>query len=157
MKDDIFRKNIGNRIKQLRKEHGLTQQELADKFNLAKSSIASYEGGTRMPNYEMLINMSTYFNCSMDYLMGLTSVKSSKEASTEEEKANIVETINQNKRASIEQSEMFIRSNQAKDNMVNLILGVFQNQNTAISAREALEILDEAKSKIIDIAYIYYN
>ena len=79
MKDDIFRKNIGNRIKQLRKEHGLTQQELADKLNLAKSSISSYEGGARMPSYEMLINMSTYFNCSIDFLMGLTSIEKPKE------------------------------------------------------------------------------
>ena len=157
MKDNIPSKIIGNRIKQLRKEHGLTQQELADKLNLAKSSISSYESGVRIPSYEVLINMATYFNCSIDFLMGLTSIESSKKANADEEKENIVETINQDKRESIKQSEILIRSKQTKDNMVNLILGVFQNQNTAISTREALEILDEAKSKIIDIAYIYYN
>ena len=150
-------KDIGNKIKKERIEAGLTQQELANKLNLSKSSIASYENGVRIPSYEVLINMATYFNCSIDFLMGLTSIESSKKANADEEKENIVETINQDKRESIKQSEILIRSKQTKDNMVNLILGVFQNQNTAISTREALEILDEAKSKIIDIAYIYYN
>lgn len=62
-----------------------------------------------------------------------------------------------NKKAPMKQEEMFIRVNQEKNNMVNLILGIFKNQDVAISAKEAIEILEEAKAKITEIAYIYYE
>lgn len=59
--------------------------------------------------------------------------------------------------APMKQEDMFVRVNQTRSNMVNLILGVFKNQDVAISAKEAIEILEEAKSKITEIAYIYYK
>lgn len=59
-----------NRIKKLREEFGMTQQELADKINGAKSTIAMYENETRKPSMEVLIKLSEIFNCSIDYLLG---------------------------------------------------------------------------------------
>ena len=45
------------RIKELRKEAGLTQQELGDKLNVTKGSICSYENGTRMASLDVLIEI----------------------------------------------------------------------------------------------------
>ena len=52
-----------NRIKELRKQFGYTQQELADKINGAKSTIAMYENESRKPSIEILIRLSEIFGC----------------------------------------------------------------------------------------------
>ena len=64
-----------NRIKMLREELNITQQELADKINGAKSTIAMYEKGDRKPSMEVLIKLSEIFNCSIDYLLGKSDVR----------------------------------------------------------------------------------
>lgn len=64
-----------NRIKKLREEFQMTQQELAEKLNGAKSTIAMYENETRKPSMEVLIKLSEIFNCSIDYLLGKSDIK----------------------------------------------------------------------------------
>ena len=66
-----------NRIKQLREEYGMTQQELADKIGGAKSTIAMYEKEDRKPSLEVLIKLSEIFNCSIDYILCKSDIKSS--------------------------------------------------------------------------------
>lgn len=64
-----------NRIKQLREEFGYTQQDLANKIDGAKSTIAMYENETRKPSMEILIKLSEIFNCSIDYLLGKSDIR----------------------------------------------------------------------------------
>lgn len=64
-----------NRIKTIREEHGLTQQELANKLDGAKSTVAMYENETRKPSLEILIKLSEIFNCSIDYILCKTDIK----------------------------------------------------------------------------------
>ena len=66
-----------NRIKMLREEKQLTQQELADKLNSAKSTIGMYENGNRKPSYEVLIKLSEIFDCSIDYIVGTSNERNS--------------------------------------------------------------------------------
>lgn len=69
--ENIDMKLIGNRIKHLRKNLGLTQTQLADKIPSVKgkSSIANYENGTNLPSDEVKLKMCEIFDCSLDYLM----------------------------------------------------------------------------------------
>lgn len=62
-----------NRIKNLREEFGYTQQDLANKLNGAKSTIAMYENETRKPSLEVLIKLSEIFECSIDYILCKTN------------------------------------------------------------------------------------
>ena len=55
-----------NRIKNLREELNMTQQELADKLEGAKSTVAMYEKGNRKPSLEVLVKLSEIFDCSID-------------------------------------------------------------------------------------------
>ena len=64
---DTFSKNIKN----LRKELGLTQTELANKIYINKSMISAYEKGTRMPSLDALISLSETLNVSIDFLLGI--------------------------------------------------------------------------------------
>ena len=64
-----------NRIKNLREELNMTQQELADKLEGAKSTVAMYEKGNRKPSLEVLVKLSEIFDCSIDYILGKTDVR----------------------------------------------------------------------------------
>lgn len=78
--------NFANRLKQLRKEHNLTQEELAQKISKTRSTIAGYETERKEPDYETLALLAKYFNVSLDYLMGVSDVKNPySEKSIEEE------------------------------------------------------------------------
>ena len=65
-----------NRIKELRKEFGLTQQELADKLGCSKSIIGLYENELRKPSMEILLKLSRVFSCNIDYLLGVSDIRS---------------------------------------------------------------------------------
>ncbi len=57
-------------IKTLRKENHLTQEELAIKVDLRRSTYANYERGIRTPSPELLKKLSELFDVSIDYLLG---------------------------------------------------------------------------------------
>lgn len=61
-----------DRLKQLRRETELTQQELAKKLGVSFSSISMYERGEREPSFEMLEMIADFFNVDMNYLLGKT-------------------------------------------------------------------------------------
>lgn len=63
---------IGERLLDLRKDAGLTQDELADILNTNKHSISAYERGKNEPPDSMKIAIANYFKVSVDYLVGLT-------------------------------------------------------------------------------------
>lgn len=62
----------GERIKKLRKEKGLTQQELGEMLGVQKSAIAKYENG-RVPNLkkETISKLADIFNVTPNYLLGI--------------------------------------------------------------------------------------
>ena len=58
------------RLKELRKERGLKQKDLATVLQVAPQSIGYYENLINKPDPEMLIKIADYFNVSIDYLLG---------------------------------------------------------------------------------------
>ncbi|WP_050184329.1 helix-turn-helix domain-containing protein [Domibacillus robiginosus] len=66
---------IGERLKKLRKEKKLTQEELGKKVNVTKVSISGYETGNRSPDSETLQKLADFFNVSIDYLLGRSDLK----------------------------------------------------------------------------------
>lgn len=63
---------IGERLLDLRKDAGLTQDELAAVLNINKHSISSYEREKSEPPDAIKIAIAKYFHVSVDYLVGLT-------------------------------------------------------------------------------------
>lgn len=63
---------IGERLLELRKDAGLTQDDLARILNINKHSISSYERDKSEPPDAIKITIARYFNVSVDYLLGLT-------------------------------------------------------------------------------------
>ncbi len=67
--------NFGQRLKQLRKEAGMTQLDLAKKLNITKAVISYYEQQERSPSPEVLIKLSNIFHVTTDYLLGIEHSK----------------------------------------------------------------------------------
>lgn len=66
---------LGKRLKMLREEAHMSRAELALELNTSISAISQYETGTRTPSDDIKICIAELFNVSLDYLMGLTSIK----------------------------------------------------------------------------------
>ena len=63
---------LGRRLKELRKEKGLTQKELAEKLNLNSVTYLHYEKAQREPPLSVLADMAKFFDVSIDFLLGLS-------------------------------------------------------------------------------------
>lgn len=61
------------RLKDLREDNDLTQEELSKKLNITRSALANYETGLREPSVELLIKIADYFNVTLDYLLCRTN------------------------------------------------------------------------------------
>lgn len=59
-----------NRIAQLRKQHGLSQVDLAKELSIAQNTLSQYELGKRQIDNELLYKLADYFGVSIDYLLG---------------------------------------------------------------------------------------
>lgn len=67
--------DFGNKLKELRTQSGLTQQELAVKLGVTKSVVSYYELQERYPSPEILMRIAREFSVSTDYLLGIQSEK----------------------------------------------------------------------------------
>lgn len=63
---------MNNRLKELRKKHNLTQEELAKKLKISKSSYGLYERGKQDLSILVLLKLSRFYNTSPDYIIGET-------------------------------------------------------------------------------------
>ena len=59
----------GKRLQSLRKEHGMTQVQLAEKLNISLDHLRKIEGGQRGCSVDLLVVLSDTFGVSMDFLV----------------------------------------------------------------------------------------
>lgn len=64
----IFAKNFGQRVVELRKKQGLTQEELADKAEIERSYMGAIERGERNPTLVKVFQLSNSLNISVKEL-----------------------------------------------------------------------------------------
>lgn len=79
------------KLKALRIEKGLNQQNVADFLGISQPAYANYERQAREADYETLKKLSTFFDVSIDYLLG----KEEKSSGNSNDLSNkIIETFN---------------------------------------------------------------
>ena len=61
--------NFNNRLYELRKQKGLSQEELANRLNVSRQTVSKWEVGDSTPDMEKLIAMSDLFDVSLDKLV----------------------------------------------------------------------------------------
>ena len=62
---------LGERLKELRMERNMSQQELGNLLGITKVSVCGYENGTRSPSIDTLCEIARVFGVSTDYLLGM--------------------------------------------------------------------------------------
>ena len=79
---------LGTRIKLLREELGLKQEDLAKKLSVSPSAIGMYERNLREPNNELILKIANFFNVSVDYSLGKSDIRNP-EIEIDKDKINI--------------------------------------------------------------------
>ena len=60
--------SIGERLRTLRKEAGLSQKQVAETLKMSKPIVSQYESNQRTPSLGKLIRFSRFYNASLDYI-----------------------------------------------------------------------------------------
>ena len=61
--------DFGQQIKRVRNDHGLTQEEMANKLNVSRQTISSWENNRNLPDLELVVQIAEKFNLSVDELL----------------------------------------------------------------------------------------
>lgn len=105
--------SFGDNLRTLIEEKDITQKELAQRLNIAPSTLGSYVQNVREPDFETLKTIARYFNVSTDYLLDYYSGKSSDHR--ENELLRIFRSLSPDqKEICIEQCRVFVRLNNKK-------------------------------------------
>lgn len=71
--------SFGKRIKRLREDKGVRQEDIGKMFNVSKSAVSQWENDIRTPDMDIIIKLADYFDVSTDYLLGRTDDPSPKQ------------------------------------------------------------------------------
>ena len=133
---------IGNILKQLRTDKGLTIAKAAEIFDVASRTYSSYELEEREPNLSLLQKFADYYNVSTDYLLGRTDVKAvntlAEDEPTEEEIKELEAQISE------AYEKMSIETRRACVQVLMQIVGSVFWEDTEDEAEEETE--DKAKA-----------
>ena len=69
----VSNSTISIRLKELREDLQLRQDQVAQLMGVNKNAISTYENGTREPSLGMLVRLATLYRVSTDYLLGKTN------------------------------------------------------------------------------------
>jgi len=68
---------LQDRLKELRKENNLKQEEIAEKLSITTSAYGFYEQGKTIPNATTITFLADLYDVSTDYLLGITNIRKS--------------------------------------------------------------------------------
>ena len=91
---------LADKIIRLRKKNGWSQEELADKMNVSRQAVSKWEGAQTIPDLEKILQLSTLFGVTTDYLL--------KDEIEDEELTNDTSSDTAVKRISIEEANAYI-------------------------------------------------
>ncbi|KZK07229.1 helix-turn-helix domain-containing protein [Lactococcus sp.] len=81
---------FGDKLRALRMEKNLTQNDLAARLGIVGASVSSYEKSKQYPSVEVLIQLCQIFDVSADYLLGLSDDKNFNTSTLTDEQLQIV-------------------------------------------------------------------
>ncbi len=85
--------DFGTKLKELRKQNGFTQQQLAERIGVTKSVISFYELKERAPSPDILIKLAYVFHVSTDFLLGIERGKTIDVSGLEDDDIKAIQLI----------------------------------------------------------------
>ena len=89
---------IGDFMKELRKEKGLTQEQTAEQFMVNRRTVSRWETGNNLPDLDVLIEMADYYGISVRELLDGERVQAETKKDVEETVLKVAEYSNEDKR-----------------------------------------------------------
>lgn len=84
---------IADRIKFLREQHNLTQTDLARNLGITRSSVNAWEMGISTPSTQYIVELSSIFRVSTDYLLGVLPTATVNISGLTEEDIQVVQKL----------------------------------------------------------------
>ena len=81
---------LGKRLKELRLNRPLRQEQVARLVGVNTNAISTYENDARQPSYDILIRLANLYRVSTDYLLGVSDHRSCDLSDLNEEEASII-------------------------------------------------------------------
>lgn len=81
---------FSTRLRELRLNKGLRQEQVARLIGVNKSAISTYENDARQPSFEILVRLANLYRVSTDYLLGQTNSRSVDLSGLSEQEAALV-------------------------------------------------------------------
>ncbi|MDD3569636.1 MAG: helix-turn-helix domain-containing protein [Lachnospiraceae bacterium] len=149
MGDDM---EFKERIKELRLEHMLTQAQLASTLEKGEAAIRTWETGRAKPDSDTLIKLAKIFNCSVDYLLGISaSKKISPMLEIDSEINKLNNLINQKKD---ELAKIEIRRMEIEESLKLNTKEIYQKQHELANLSEQIKILTMQKRKMEELNHL---
>lgn len=105
---------LGENIKDLLEQYGMTQKQLAEELALSPSAMGNYIQNIREPDYATLVRIADYFHVTTDFL--LRHVEKSGYTHSEELLLNIFRSLSEEQQELyLEQGKVFVKYNQKKE------------------------------------------
>lgn len=76
--EKFLKDTLNDRLSDLiaeKKKQGISQRTQADNINIDVSSLSNYANGKQLPTAEILFKIAKYYNCSMDFLLGINNIR----------------------------------------------------------------------------------
>lgn len=89
---------IGAFMKELRKEKGFTQEQLAEQFNISRRTVSRWETGSNLPELDILIKMADYYEVELGELLNGERKSGDMNRELEETVRKVAEYSNEDKR-----------------------------------------------------------
>lgn len=136
--------NIGNKIKELRKARGVTQEELANSIGISFQSVSKWENGIALPDISLTPKLASYFGISMDELFDFSLQKVDDEImNIAHDAANFRESNPQKGREILEEGLKIYPENEILLNNLLYVLNCSENPDETIEI--ASKLIDKAK------------
>lgn len=100
---------IGEFLRELRKEKGLTQEQLAEQFNISRRSVSRWETGSNLPDLDILIEMADYYGVELKEILNGERKSEKMNEELKETVLKVAEFSNEDKRKLTERmNKLFI-------------------------------------------------
>lgn len=120
---------LNEKLRKIRNELGLTQEDVAKKIGVTRSAYTQYETGKRSPDLETLKLIARTFNVSIDFLLDVSSVETAQTTNTKltpENKKDIAKQMD-TLRETLENSEgLMFNGDELNDETKDLLLALLE-------------------------------
>jgi transcriptional regulator with XRE-family HTH domain len=100
--------DFGSRLKEVRLERGLRQEDIGNIVHVGKSTVSQWENNIHVPDIETIRKIASYLNVSTDYLLGLSDIKTPIETIAAHRSDDPMSELPEEARKSLEDFKQFI-------------------------------------------------